>query len=202
MYSVPMALADFIPVLLFAAAAVLLQRDFYDRMKKGVFALFAAGTIDVIAAGFLKALYKLLYAMGVCDFQPLTQMFFPVQAIGFLLAGVAMTRAAAAPSIKEKLLAAAPPLFTGTFVFVAFMVLGLGAMDFSLVRLAAKQKKPLACVLFIVSFLFCLMMGYLSSRDFTQSYMNWAAELVNIVGQGSLLWGVLLYRKSAAGTAG
>ena len=202
MYSVPMALADFIPVLLFAAAAVLLQRDFYDRMKKGVFALFAAGTIDVIAAGFLKALYKLLYAMGVCEFQPLTQMFFPVQAIGFLLAGVAMTRAAAAPSIKEKLLAAAPPLFTGTFVFVAFMVLGLGAMDFSLVRLAAKQKKPLACVLFIVSFLFCLMMGYLSSRDFTQSYMNWAAELVNIVGQGSLLWGVLLYRKGAAGTAG
>ena len=202
MYSVPMALADFIPVLLFAAAAVLLQRDFYDRMKKGVFALFAAGTIDVIAAGFLKALYKLLYAMGVCEFQPLTQMFFPVQAIGFLLAGVAMTRAAAAPSKKEKLLAAAPPLFTGTFVFVAFMVLGLGAMDFSLVRLAAKQKKPLACVLFIVSFLFCLMMGYLASRDFTQSYMNWAAELVNIVGQGSLLWGVLLYRKSAAGTAG
>ena len=103
---------------------------------------------------------------------------------------------------EEKLLAAAPPLFTGTFVFVAFMVLGLGAMDFSLVRLAAKQKKPLACVLFIVSFLFCLMMGYLSSRDFTQSYMNWAAELVNIVGQGSLLWGVLLYRKGAAGTAG
>ena len=70
---------------------------------------------------------------------------------------------------------------------VAFMVLGLGAMDFSLVRLAAKQKKPLACVLFIVSFLFCLMMGYLSSKDFAKASMNWIAEGVNVVGQTVLL---------------
>ena len=42
-------------------------------------------------AGFLKALYKLLYALGVCDFQPLTQRFFPVQALGFLLAGCGET---------------------------------------------------------------------------------------------------------------
>ena len=87
MYSVPMALVDFIPVLFFGAAAVMLQRDLYGKMVKGAYTLFAAGTIDVFMAGLLKALYKLLYALGVCDFQPLTQMFFPVQALGFLLAG-------------------------------------------------------------------------------------------------------------------
>ena len=124
MYSVPMALVDFIPVLFFAASAVLLQRDLYCKMSKGVFALFAAGTIDVILAGFLKALYKLLYAAGVCDFQPLTQMFFPVQAIGFLLAGLAMLRVGGSKK-PAAMSVAAVPVFKGTFIFVGLMVLGM-----------------------------------------------------------------------------
>ncbi len=195
MYSVPMALVDFIPVILFGIAAVIMQRDFYEKMSKGVFALFAAGTIDVFMAGFLKALYKLLFALGVCDFQPLTQMFFPVQAIGFLLAGIAATRMLAGSRKETKLMAAVPP-FAGTFIFVTLMVLGLGAMDLSLVRLAKRMKKGFALALFAASFVLCLMMGYLSSKDFTQSYMNWAAELVNLLGQGSLLWGVMILHRA------
>ena len=76
-FSVGMALVDFIPVVLFAAASVILMRDLYNKMSKGAFALLAAGTIDVAFAGALKALYKLLYAAGVCDFTPLSDMFFP-----------------------------------------------------------------------------------------------------------------------------
>ena len=87
-FSIPMALVDFIPVCLFAAATVLLMRDLYNKMSKGAFALFSAGMINVLGAGALKATYKLLYAAGICDFEPLSQMFFPVQAIGFLLAGI------------------------------------------------------------------------------------------------------------------
>ena len=63
-------------------------------------------------------------------------------------------------------------------------------MDLSLAAFAKKLKKPLAAALFLVSFVFCLAMGYLSSRDFTQASMNWIAEGVNILGQGSLLAGV------------
>ena len=87
-FSVAMALVDCIPVILFCAGAVLLQRDLYNKMSKGAFALFSAGTINIIMAGALKAVYKLLYAVGVCDFEPLNAMFFPVQSIGFLLAGI------------------------------------------------------------------------------------------------------------------
>ena len=67
-FSVWMALCDFIPVVFFAVAAVLLQRDLYNKMSKGAFALFAGGTIFIIFAGSSKALYKLLYALGICDF--------------------------------------------------------------------------------------------------------------------------------------
>ena len=197
MYSVPMALADFIPVLLFGAAAVLLQRDLYSKMVKGAYALFAAGTINVFMAGFLKALYKLLYALEVCDFQPLTQMFFPLQALGFLMAGCGALYIGTKKAKGEKAFAvAALPVYKGTFVFVGLMVAGLGMMDFGLVRTAKKMRQHLACTLFIVSFVFSLGMGYLSSKDFSQSYMNWVTELVNIIGQACFFAAALILHKA------
>ncbi len=205
MYSVPMALADLIPVLLFGAAAVILQRDFYNKMSKGRFALFCTGTINVWLAGFLKAVYKLLYAAGVCDFQRLNHLFFPLQAIGFVLAGMGLSCLSAREKKKKKLFSvAAPTVFSGTFLFVALMILGLLGMNVSLAVFAKKMKKPLAAALFLVSFVFCLAMGYLSSRDFTQASMNWIAEGVNILGQGALLAGVLMLDRAgleAYGTA-
>lgn len=44
-FSVPMALADFVPIVLFLIGEILLQRELYPRLSKGQFALFAAGTI-------------------------------------------------------------------------------------------------------------------------------------------------------------
>ena len=87
-FTIPMALVDFLPVLFFGYAAALLQQDLYDKMRKSHFALFAAGTINIFTAGFLKALWKLLYAANICDFHALNTMFLPVQSIGFLLAGL------------------------------------------------------------------------------------------------------------------
>ena len=87
-FSVGMALFDYIPVIFFAIGAVILLRDLYNKMSKGAFALFAAGVIDVTMAGFLKATWKLLYAGAGIDISALNAMFFPVQSIGFLLAGI------------------------------------------------------------------------------------------------------------------
>ena len=87
-FTVSMALVDYIPVLFFALAAIILLRDLYSKMSKTAFAIFAAGVANVAIAGALKATWKLLYAAGVCDFQALNAMFFPTQSIGFMLAGV------------------------------------------------------------------------------------------------------------------
>ena len=195
-FSVSMALVDYIPVLLFTAAGIVLMRDLYSKMSKGAFALFAAGLIDVTCAGALKATYKLLYAVGACDFAPLSDMFFPVQSIGFLLAGLGIVAMLVHRQGKTAVYAAAPPLFTGTFVFVSLMVLGLGMLDAVLCVLSAKLKKPGLIALFLLSFAASLGMGYLSSKDFAQASMNWIAEGVNVVGQGCLLAGVLLLRKN------
>lgn len=195
-FSISMALVDYIPVIFFAVAVVILMRDLYNKMSKGAFALFAAGTIDIICAGALKATYKLLYAAGVCDFEALNHMFFSVQSIGFLLAGIGIIALICCKQSKSTLLSVAPPVFTGTFVFVALMVLGLGLMDVALCIISAKMKKPSLIVFFVISFICSLCMGYLSSQDFAQASMNWIAEGVNIVGQGALLMGVLSLHKN------
>lgn len=191
-----MALVDYIPVIFFAIAAVILQRDLYNKMSKGAFALFAAGTINVTFAGALKATWKLLYAIGVCDFEALNAMFFPVQSIGFLLAGIGILALISHKQTKNAAIAVAPPVFSGTFVFVGLMVAGLGIMDAVLCILAGKMKKPALIAIFVISFICSLCMGYLSSQDFAEASMNWIAEGVNVVGQGTLLLGVYLMHKN------
>lgn len=196
-FSVPMALVDFIPVICFAIAAVMLIKMLHNKMNALSFALFSAGTIDIVCAGALKATYKLLYAANVCDFQPLNAMFFPVQSIGFLLAGVGILLMICQKQSKGALLSvAAPAVYKGTFIFVGLMVAGLGVMDTVLCILCAKLKKKWLIAVFVLSFVCSLAMGYLSSKDFAQAAMNWIAEAINVIGQGSLLFGVCMLKKA------
>ena len=196
-FSVPMALVDYIPVICFAIGAIILLRDLYNKMSKGAFALFSAGVIDVTMAGALKATYKLLYALGVCDFTKLDAMFFPVQSIGFLLAGLGIIAMLTYRQEEKKLNSvAAPAVFTGTFVFVGLMVAGLGLLDAALCVLAKKIGKPGLIALYVFSFVCCLGMGYLSSKDFAEASMNWIAECVNVIGQGTFLAGAIILHKN------
>ena len=172
---------------------MILQRYLYNKMSKGAFALFAGGTIDIILAGTLKATYKLLYGAGICDFEALNDMFFPVQSIGFIIAGICMIAMLCHRQAKHSVhTAVIPPVFSGTFVFVTIMVAGLGLIDFVLCAVSVRMRKPLLVILFTVSFICSLCMGYLSSRDFTEASMNWITEGVNIIGQGSLFAGVMI----------
>ena len=193
-FTVPMALADFVPVFLFGISGVLMQRDLYNKMPKYAFACFAAGVVNIFMAGFLKALWKLLYAMGVCDFHVLNTMFLPTQSLGFLLAGLGILIMMG--QRKKVMLAAAPPLFSGTFLFVGMMVLGLGAICGSLAVLAVRMKKKALVPVFFLCFLCYMSMGYLASRDSASVAMNWIEQGVNTLGQVLLLWGVLSLHKA------
>lgn len=192
-FTVPMALMDYIPVAFFGIAAVLLQMDLYSKMRKDACALFAAGTINIFAAGFLKATWKLLYAAGICDFQALNTMFLPVQSIGFLLAGIGIVLML---TTKKTVLLAAPPLFSGSVIFIMMMVLGLGSICTVLSILAVKMKKKSAMILFIAAFLCSMGMGAMSGQDVTQAWVNWVEQGINCLGQGLLLWGTVILHKA------
>lgn len=192
-FSVPMALTDFIPVALFAVAAVLMQRDLYNKMPKYAFACFAAGCVNAFLAGFLKALWKLLYALNICDFQVLNTMFLPVQSIGLLLTGFGLILMLCS---RRAAFAVAPPLFTGTFVFITMMVLGLGAMCACLSVIAVRMKKRGLIAVFVLTFLCYMAMGYLASREGNSAAMNWVEQGVNTLGQILLLFGVTKLHKA------
>ena len=195
-FSVGMALFDYIPVIFFALGAVILLRDLYNKMSKGAFALFAAGVINVAMAGFLKATWKLLYAGAQIDISAFNAMFFPVQSIGFLLAGIGIILMLSKKQKGTKTLSVVPVVSITFPYLVLVMVAGLGLMDAGLCILAKKLKKPAVIAIFVLSFVCCLGMGYLSTKDFEKASMNWIAEGVNFCGQGLFLLGAWMLHKA------
>ena len=201
------AIIDFVPVVLFIVSAIVLQRALYEKMSKGAFALFSAGTIMIAVAGSFKASWKLLYALNVCDFEKLNLSFFPMQSTGFLLAGAGMlgmtffkqdTSENRLNASLYPVLLAAPAVFSGTMIFVAANVLGNLFICIGLSVEAKKRHKDAAIALFVVSFFLLLAMGYLSSKDFKQASMNWIAEGINTLAQILFLAGSVMISKGCA----
>ena len=175
--TVPMALMDFVPVLLFGAAWVILYRDLKNKLNLCSGILLPLGAGLVFLAGFLKATWKMQKALGVPAVELFNKMMFPTQSVGFLLMAVGMLALMYGKRKSARSL---------TMVWV--MLTGL-------VWIASKVKKA-AVPLFIVAFVCSMMMGYLSSRDFAQASMHWIAQSVNTLGQALLLVGSLLVHKA------
>lgn len=187
-FTVPMALIDYLPVILFALAAFMIAGDLKKRINSVCLTVFAVGSAMVTAAGFLKATYKLLYALKAGDFIWMSNQFFTNQAIGFLLAGAALVIGVV--NMKRTF------AFLPTMALVGMMVVGVGALDAGLCFLANRMKKRNALICFIVSFFLSMTMGYLSSKDFDGAFMNWLAQGINILGEGLLYAGVRILHKA------
>ena len=192
-FTVGMALFDFIPVIFFALGAFILLRDFHNKVRKDSYILFAMGVAAVALAGVLKAIWKLLYAADVCNIVMFDELFFPLQSTGFLLAGVGIMSILFFKSSKKPSLFAMEP---SLLIMILLMVSGLGFLDAGLCILSKKLKKPALIAIFAVSFVCCLGMGYLSSKDFAKASMNWIAEIVNLFGQGLFFLGVWMLDKA------
>lgn len=194
-FTIPMALMDFVPVAFFGVSAVLLLRDLYNKMFKGAYALLAAGSVNVFLAGFCKALWKLLYAANICDFVALEEMFMPVNSIGLLFVGLSLIGMLLWKR-KGAMLSVAPVPFVSSMPFIMMMVVGLGGMCAALSVMAAKMKKSKVMILFILSFVCAMAMGYMSSQDSTQAWVNWAEQTINTVSQLCLMLGVIALHKA------
>ncbi|MBR5048985.1 MAG: hypothetical protein IKX74_05040 [Erysipelotrichaceae bacterium] len=185
--SLIMALVDFLPVIFFFISAVILQRDLYDAMSKGRFALLAAGSIMVLIGGIYKATWKILYALGICDFVALDGAMFPMQAPGFLLVFLSLLGSKWRTS---GIFAVVP--YTSNLVFIIGQVVGLGGTQLILFIKSLKMHKKNAAVMFVISFVTMLAMGYLGAKFDDTSTMHWLAQATNIVSQFSFLLGVLI----------
>ena len=194
-FTVPMALMDYLPVVFFGVSVVLLLQDLSNKMSKVAYVLLAAGGVNVFLAGFCKATWKLLYAANICDFVALEEMFMPVNSLGLLFVGVSLLIMVIRKP-KGALLSVAPVPFTSSLPFIMMMVVGLGGMCAGLSIVAAKMKKGKVMILFILSFVCAMAMGYMSSQDSTQAWVNWAEQSINTVSQLCLMLGVVALHKA------
>ena len=194
-FTVPMALMDFVPVCFFAVTAWILLRDLYNKRFKGAYALLAAGSVNVFLAGFCKALWKLLYAADICNFVALEEMFLPVNSLGLLFVGLSLI-GMLCRNKKACMLSVAPPVFSSSMPFIMMMVVGLGGMCAGLSVVAAKMKKAPVMILFVLSFVCAMAMGYMSSQDSTQSWVNWVEQSINTGSQLCLMLGVIALHKA------
>ena len=194
-FTIPMALMDFVPVVFFGITAVVLLEDLHSKMGKGVYALFAAGSFNVFLAGFCKALWKLLYAADICDFKALEEMFMPVNSIGLLCVGLSMLCMVCMRK-QSVTLSVAPVALTSSLPFIAMMVVGLGGMCAALSILSVKMKKGRVMILFILSFVCAMAMGYMSGQDSALAWVNWAEQSINTVSQLCLMLGTLALRRA------
>ena len=189
--TVTMALVDCVPVALFLVAAVILQRDLYDRLPKGAYSLVAAGSIMAFLGGFMKALWKILYATGVCDYVLLDHALFTLQGPGFLLFFLGLT-GLFWKGEKNASSALAPAATTTSIPFIVMQVVGLGGAQVLLAAEGARRGKRLVPVAFALAFVFMLGMGYLGAKFDDSSSMHWVAQLTNTLSMACFLWGTLM----------
>ena len=186
--TVPMALMDFLPVLLFGAAWVILYRDLRNKLNVCSGVLVPLGAALVFVAGFCKAVWKMQTALGVTAVELFNTAMFPTQSTGFVLLGIGM--------LVFMFLKRRNTVHSLTMIFVMGNVLGALGMAAGLVYIARIMKKKAAIPLFILTFVLLMMMGYLSSRDFAQASMHWVAQSVNTLGEVLLFVGALILHKA------
>ena len=122
-------------------------------------------------------------------------MFMPVNSLGLLFVGLSLIGMLCWKK-KSGMLSVAPPVFASSMPFIMMMVVGLGGLCAGLSILSAKMKKGAVMILFILSFICAMAMGYMSSQDSALAWVNWAEQSINTISQLCLMLGVIWLHKA------
>jgi len=196
-----MALLDTVPVVLFFLGCIELMRTFYPRMSRRQYSLFSAGSIMVFLAGMMKAVWKFLYVLKICDYAILSDSFFPIQSAGFVLLAFGTAGFAMEDKKKhdrdEKIPAdyrnyTAVPVMASKMPFIILTFLGTTVFYGSLASIGFRKKNKLMAVFFIGAYAFDMIQVFLATKfDESASVMHWMAEIVNTIAQTCLWLGAL-----------
>lgn len=198
-------LYDLIPLILFLIGIIILQKTLYNKMVKGCYALFAGGTIMVFAAGFFKALHKVLLGCGI-EYAILSEQFTTTQSVGFFLTflGIAgmftfhnKNYTKVSCSTLGLLIVLATTEFTSKMPFIVLMMIGAAGFLGTLVYISIRMKSIPAAILNIIALLAMFGMGYLSTKSTFEK--AWIQISVNIIYQGCFLISTIILKKKGLG---
>jgi len=194
-YPLALALYDFVPVAFFLIGSIFLVRTSIWMCGLRCGRLAIAGSLLIFMGGFLKAIWKLLYTIGLGDFQLLSESQFPLVAPGFLMLLIAVIMMARSDK-EARTINAAPLLLMATWKIPFLIVMTLTSMGVQgiLTYVSFQRKSKLAAAGFIVAFLGLVGMGTLASGEQTLA-RQWIEQSVNLVGQmGFMVGSILLYK--------
>lgn len=217
-----MAFVDAIPVVVFLFAALTIMKDFGEDVKeKGLsgYMLFSSGALMLFAGAILKVAWKTMYALNICDYTTFSESFFPMQTLGFCMAGMGIMdyickdrkKATIIKVVYGAIMFAICTFFimafsgaakegwtpTGTEVFVyeshmPFLLgtfVGFMTLQISLMVLAVKRKKKLLIIAFAFSMFFMIVEAFAGSMFDGSSIMHWIAQYIHLFAEIGLLIG-------------
>ncbi len=197
-YPLALAVYDFVPVAFFLIGAI-----FFVRMAKQICddrcgRLAMAGAVLVFLGGFLKAIWKLLFTLGVGDFQLLSESQFVLLAPGFLaLLVVVIWMARSEGMVRERNAAVMLAMAGWKIPFLIVMTLASMGVQGILTYISFRRNAKLAAAGFIVAFLCLVGMGTMASGEQTLR-MQWIQQSVNTLGQLGFMMGSILLHKNTA----
>jgi hypothetical protein len=179
-YALGLCLLDFVPNLAFLVGAYYLVR--WVRLAGSPLSVAAmiTGSSLVFLGGTLKAIWKLLYTVGIGDFWLLSELQFILLAPGFLamLASVLLVLKQERTRWETGL----PAMALWKIPLLATMTLASLALQGILSYIAFRRKAYLAAAMYVVAILCMLSLAGLASGEQTIA-RQWIEEGINTTGQ-------------------
>lgn len=185
-----MALTDYIPVILFFIASIYLIR-FTKRNAKTIFTtLLILGSSLVFLGGFIKASWKLIYAIFDVSFIWMRNIQFMLLAPGTMFIFISVLSIALLQKPK-KIAPSTLNSLGGTPFFIPLLTtltLSTAGYLISLMVLAKRRNCIISVFMYGIYFVIMLIMGANSNKgDF--ELINWICQAINSLGMAALLIG-------------
>ena len=198
-YPLVLALYDFVPVAFFLIGAIFLVRISIRMCGIRCGRLAIAGSLLIFIGGLLKAIWKLLYTIGVGNFQLLSESQFPLVAPGFLLLlFVVIMMARNEREVRATHTHSMLLMATWKIPFLIVMTLTSMGVQGILTYVSFQRNAKLAAVGFIIAFLGLVGMGALAPGEQTLA-KQWIEQSVNSIGQLGFMVGSILLNRDVVG---
>lgn len=201
--SVFMGIVDIIPVVIFLIANLKLMDALHNKLNYQKYAILSSGAYMLFFGGICKIIWKFLYAFKVCDYTTLSECFFPMQSIGFILLCVGAGSAIFAKKLPDKnvtlysstLLPVLVPVIPVVTTHMPFLLVTLIAMTVFYIILSVgtvKLKHAKGILWLVLSYAGMLCNCFVGSAadkatpDMIAT-LHWIAELSHIFAEVFLL---------------
>ncbi len=211
-FTVPMALEDFIPVILTAVGLYFLLKVIIRR-HRNLCGLACLGATLVITDGFLKAVWKLIYAASGTDIAWMKDSLFVLMGPGFIFVSWALWRGLKEEASTTKqvwllpLLLVIPslclsaymattyPIKSATRILLMLTTIGILFANGQIIADCLRKKMYLPVILLLINIVTIFGQAFISQLPQTTA-MHWIGQINNTVSWAAFAIAVWLWQKA------